>query len=387
MKAKHYYDPEDKQGLYNFVTNMLTEGTKNYTAAQLSDELESRGISFSSSPGVIVMSMLSSDLEKGLELLQEILCNVAFEKKEIKKVRQQIYAQLKEFWDSPMAFSSQLLKEQIYKGHPYSKNILGTKKSVDSIEQKDLKDFYKINFVPAGSRLSIVGDFSDEKIQKTLEKYLSSWQGEPIKDLTFPILKKSCCKDINYFINRDQVVLCIAGLSVNRKHEDYDKLWLFDQIFSGGELRSMNSRLIQLREQSGLFYTIGGGLAYGANDQPGIALVKTIVSLDRLQEAEKVIKETIDKAIDTIDEHEFEQARLAIINSLVNHFESNTQIATSFLFLDKYNLSKDYFDKRAQDLLKITINDVQKAVKKVLNSKDMVTIRVGRVENLEETKA
>jgi len=384
FKARGYYDDDEKPGLYNFVMNMLSEGTKNYSAQELADEIESRGMSFHASPGMIEMSMLSEDFEKGLEILEEILSRATFDKREMKKVREQIYANIRNFWDSPMGFSSQIVREQIYEGHPYSKNILGTDKSVKSIKQKDLKNFYKKFISPHGAKISIVGDLSGYDLPVFLEEHLSSWVGPEVDDVVFPELTTKKEKVVDHYINRDQVVLCFAGLSVDRKHSDYDKLWLFDQIFGGGVLGSMNSRLMKLREQSGLFYVIGGSLKSGANEQPGMVQVKTIISLDRLEEAQDVIKKTIDTAVQKIEEQEFELARLAIANAIVGNFESNSKIASTFLFLDRYDLPLDYFDKRAEELAKLTIPEVQKAVKKVLDSKNMITVRIGRVGEKED---
>ncbi len=44
FKARNYYDSEALPGIYNFVSTMLLEGTKKYTATQLVDELEMRGM-------------------------------------------------------------------------------------------------------------------------------------------------------------------------------------------------------------------------------------------------------------------------------------------------------------------------------------------------------
>ena len=89
FKARAYYDSDELPGFYNFVAAMLAEGTKKYTATQLAEELESRGMSFQAGPGIISMSMLSSDFEKGFELLEEIVANPRFDEKEIEKVRAQ----------------------------------------------------------------------------------------------------------------------------------------------------------------------------------------------------------------------------------------------------------------------------------------------------------
>ena len=228
-------------------------------------------------------------------------------------------------------------------------------------------------------RIAIVGDINDKDIAALVAKKLGGWQGVTVADLEFPPLETIKAHDVNYPINRDQVVLCMATLSVTRTDADFDKLYLFDQIFGSGVLGSMASRLFQLREQSGLFYTIQGSVTVQANDQPGIAMVKTIVSLDRLKEAEKLIKETIDTVPDSLQPVELEEAKRALLNALINNFETNFGTAKSFVFLDRYNFPADYFDNRGAMLAPITVDQVRDAAKKILRSNRMVTLRIGRV--------
>ncbi len=324
--------------------------------------------------------MLASDLSKGLELLEEIITSPRFDEDEIEKVRTQLLTEIKLFWDNPSQFASQLVAQELYKGHPFSKNILGTEDSIKKITRKDLVEFHKKYFTPQGARLALVGDIGAYALNEVLEKELSGWQGKAIEEITFPKLTPvNPCEKIHP-INRDQAVLCFAGLSVDRKNADFDKLLLFDQIFGGGALGSLHSKLFQLREQSGLFYTIGGSLVSGASEQPGIVVVKTIVSLDRLAEAEKAIKDVITKAVDEITPAELEEAKHAIVNSMVNNFATNSGMAAVFLNLDRYGFPSDYFDTRAQKLAGITIDQVKEAVNKVLRNDSMFTLKVGRLE-------
>lgn len=379
FKAKHFYDPENLQGLNNFVSRMITEGTENYSATELAHELESRGMSLVAYPGGISMSMLHDDFEKGLELLHEVICRATFNKREIEKIRAHILADIKSFWDEPRYFSSQLINEQIYKGHPYCKNSLGNEQSIKRITKKDLMQFYKQYFTPHATRLAIVGDLHSYDVPVLVEKTLGAWQGLEVEDLEYPQLAILESQKIDYPINRDQVLLCLAGRSITRKNPDFDKLLLFDQIFGGGVLHSMNSRLFQLREQSGLFYTINGTLIAHVNEQPGMVLVKTIVSLDRLAEAEAAIKKTIDTVVPSISVQEITEARRAIINALVENFESNNNIASAFLFLDRYDFPFDYFDSRAQQLSAITLEEIQAAVQGILHNDALLTFRIGRI--------
>jgi zinc protease len=388
FKADAHYDPLDKQGLCRLVSTMLLEGTKKHTSQELAHLLESRGISLSSYPGGISMSLPQEEFEFALSLLHEILTQPIFLQEELDKVKQQTLAHLKAFWDDPMKIAGQIIREQLYKDHPYSKNSIGTIESITHISRKDIIQFFSDYISPQGARLVIVGDLQNYKadLNTIIEKNLGSWHGPEVSPLAYPAL--SCAKptEVNYVINRDQVVLALAQLSVDRKHNDFDKLLLFDQVFGGGVLGSMSSRLFDLREQSGLFYTISGSLIANADEQPGFFLVRTLVSMDRLQEAKDAISQTIDTAAASLTEDELQEAKHAILNSLVDYFASSYSMATAFLFIDKFGFSKDYFDNRAQALQKITIKDVQEAVHRLMDSKNLLTFCIGRVDEKPKNK-
>jgi len=384
FKAKSFYDPQEKQGLYTFMADMLTEGTKEHSSQELADLIESRGMMLSAYPGGIGMRMINEDFSFGMSILEEILTKPLFDAKHIEKVRAQILADIKNYWDEPWSFSAQLVREQLYKNHPYSKNALGLQDTIVRISQQDLVDFYHQVISPYGATIAIVGNLNELDIKQELEKALGKWQGKEVAQVEFPQLVRISATEVDYPINRDQVVLCFAGISVNRKDPDYDKLLLFDQIFGGGVLGSMSSRLFELREQSGLFYRINGSLVAGADEQPGAVLVKTIVSLDRLPEAEKVIKQTIDTVADTITEQDLQEAKHALLNATIDRFASNRGMAAMFLFLDRFGFPSNYLDNRALDLDKVTVEDLKTAVKKVLGTDKLLTLRVGRVGSMQK---
>jgi zinc protease len=159
-------------------------------------------------------------------------------------------------------------------------------------------------------------------------------------------------------------------------HSDFEKLLIFNEILS---TNSMDSRLFKLREQAGYFYTISGSTTVGAAEYPGKMAIQTLVSCENLNKAEQLIKKTMYEMADTITEQEFEIAKRKLIHSLVEHFSTNFDIATTFLFLVRYALPHDYFDSRAQEVNNITLDDMKSTVKKIMNAEKLVTIKVGRV--------
>lgn len=379
FKAQYVYDPEDKEGLFNFVACMIPEGTKNYTAEQLAEFIEAKGMTLITNPGGIMLTVLKDDLKDGLSVIKELLQNVSFESAAIEKVRAQLLNDVKHFWDDPKSIAGQLLREIIYKGHPYQKNILGTVDSVSRITKTDLEHFYQTYVNPWGTTIAIVGDLTGYDVEQECNKLLSDWKAKPFKLLSYPELPKVEKQIKDYYINRDQVVLLYGMPSIDRKHHDYDKLLIFDQIFGGGFLGSMHSKLFQLREQTGLFYTINGTFLSGSDEQPGCFKVFTIVSLDRVKEAQESIESVIQHATDNVSDEAFEEAKRAIINASMHNFTSNVYMATAFLNIDKFGLPVTYYSDRKKHLENITKDQMIEAVKKIVAKDNFVLIRAGRV--------
>jgi zinc protease len=379
LKSQSYDDPEEQLGIGNFVSMLLSEGTTTYSATEFAQAIEERGMSLSVCPGTISISLLKEDLPFALDIINDILHNALFDKHEIEKVRDQLLTTIDNFWDEPRSFIGQLVREALYSGHPYSKNRLGTKEIIKNLQRDNLVNYYKKFMSPDGARIAVVGDIADYNVTQLLEDKLGSWQGEKIADIVYPALPTEYEKEIIFPINRDQVVLAFAKHSIARNDKDYDKYLLFNQIFGGGVLGSMSSRLFQLREQTGLFYGINGSALAATDKEPGMLFVQTMVSGDRLAEAEKIILQTINTVVDTITQDELDEAKRAIINSMVDNFASNNSLSNTFLYLDYHNLPQDYFDTRASKLEKITLNEVKTALKNLMTDKKLLVVKAGRL--------
>ena len=107
--------------------------------------------------------------------------------------------------------------------------------------------------------------------------------------------------------------------------------------------------------------------------------IRTIVSKDRLEEAKTAILDQLDNAIDTITEKEVEEAKEVILNTYTSLFDSNGSLASTLLFLDRYHLPMDHFNRMIETLNAITRDEIIVAVKKILHSSKVKCIQAGRV--------
>ena len=68
-----------------------------------------------------------------------------------------------------------------------------------------------------------------------------------------------------------------------------------------------------------------------------------------------------------------------VVNTLVDNFVSNSDIASTFLYVDRFKFPADYFDNRAAQVEQVTLDDMKQAVKNILASDKIITVRAGRV--------
>ncbi|MBI2344777.1 insulinase family protein [Candidatus Dependentiae bacterium] len=374
-KADQQWDPKQQAGIGYLVSKMMLEGSKSYPGLSFIQEAESYGITFDTAPGFIECSMLSADINKGLDLMSQMIQEALFDSQDFERIKEKTKAQLIQFWDTPKRAINQVAMEQVYKDHPYAHMALGSQETLVNISIQDAYDFYKKIITPEEAVLVIVGNFDKNSLRLKIENCFSAWTGQKINDLDYPELTPVAKGYVDVFKNRDQIVLAFAGLSVGRLDTEYDALQVFNQLLSG----SMNSYLFALREQTGLFYTIGGSLVMNAGKQPGMVFIKTIVSRDRLQEAEEVILQCLDSSIDMVQQKDFDEAKEMVINSFPSMFETFEDSAQTFLFLEKYKLPEDYWTKKIEEIRAMKLEDMKNIVKKYLHSNKLVCVRIGRI--------
>jgi len=179
-------------------------------------------------------------------------------------------------------------------------------------------------------------------------------------------------------MNRDQSVIIYGGLSSKRFDQYYNPLLIFDQIFSGGVSGNMNSKLFSLREKNGFFYSIGGSIISGCSEHQGMILIKAITSKDLVEKSIKLINEKIKNSLFGINEEDLKDAKKIIqyyFFDLVSNYKS---IASTILFMHRYNLNKDFLKLRFSEIENVKMIDIEKSVKEFLDLNKLICLTVGR---------
>ena len=172
----------DKAGLDDFTGELLMTGTQTRSKDQLDREIDFIGANLSAGGDGMYLNCLTKHLDKGLELMTDVLFNASFPESEIERLRKQNLSGLQSTKADAGQMAKNATKKVNFPGHPYGEVM--TEESLKNITRADIIAHYKANFSPAGSYLVIVGDINRVQAEALVNRYFGAWQGAPAYNAT-----------------------------------------------------------------------------------------------------------------------------------------------------------------------------------------------------------
>ena len=139
-------DEEDRiAGISHFIEHMFFKGTRRRSAGKIAQEIDGLGgelNAFTSRENTtFYIKVLDEHLGRAINLLGDIFHHSLFEKKEIDKERQVILHEIKMVEDDPEDLVYELHTQNIWKGNPLGRSILGKVKTVSEITRQDILSY------------------------------------------------------------------------------------------------------------------------------------------------------------------------------------------------------------------------------------------------------
>lgn len=379
IKASPFNEPPDKAGLANLTAELLTEGTKKRKAKEISEEIEFIGASLDSSAGsdfsTLRLSVLKKDIEKGFEILSDVLLNPTFLEEEIKRLKEMIKGNLRQSEEDPSFVADKTFRKAVYGDHPYGRLITGTPETIDKITREDLTRFHTEYYRPNNAILSIVGDITEAEVKGIIERYLGEWEPREIPSVnkSIDIIKRKNVILIDKDLTQANIIIGHKGME--RENPDYYAVSVMNYILGGG---GFSSRLMQtVRDEMGLAYDINS--QFDSMKNGGFFRVEVQT---KNESANKVIEEVL-KQINRIkkepvSDQELEDAKAYLTGSFPRRFDTNKKIAEMLVAIEYYNLGLDYIDRYPEYIKSITKDDIIKVAEKYLDVENFVLIVVAR---------
>jgi predicted Zn-dependent peptidase len=384
IRTGSIYEPADKIGLASLTgTVMRTGGTQTRTGDELDQLLESLGASVETGigqdAGYASLSVLKEDVDKGIEILADLLMHPAFRQEKIDLAKIEMKSVISRRNDNVDAITSREFNNLIYgKDHPYSR--YAEYSTVEAIKRDDLVAFHKQYFHPNNILLAVWGDFKAADMKKKIETVFAAWPAQTVAFPAKPRVEYTYQSSIHFIpkndVNQSRIQLGHIGGMLN--DPDYPALSVMNQILA------MDRMFKVLRSQEGLTYSPFG--YFGANyDYPGVFACGTQTKSQSTAYALRLILREVKRMTEeAVTDEELSKAKESYLNSYVFNFDSKAKIVNRMMYFVYYGYPLDFIDRVKQGVEKVTKEDVLRVAKKNLHPDQVQILVVGKKEDFDE---
>jgi len=246
---------DQEHGMAHLIEHLLFKGTEKRKAFHIISRLEDVGGDINAyttkEETCIYASFLKGDYARAAELMKDVVFHSVFPVKEIKKEKDIIIDEINSYFDDPGELIFDEFEEQVFKGHPIGRNILGTTETLGKIERPEILSFLNDNYATSEMVISSVGNISFEKWLKIIVRYFGDIPAKTRKRQR-AILNNFTPGNITKEKNTFQVHALTGTRAYQIRDERRITLHLLNNILGGPGL---NSRLnMTLREKNGYSY-------------------------------------------------------------------------------------------------------------------------------------
>lgn len=368
IKVGQKDDSLDKVGVNYLTASLLEQGTSQYSATQIADKIATLGSDLSIAPGeeytIVSIDGLSMSVDAIVDVFGEVVFKPTFQNEEIAKLKKEFAAQLKKIQDDPSQMADLGLSAFLHKGTSLAFPPIGTEASLKKIGKSDLIKNYLANYRPNNSILSIVGNVSDEVEKKILDRF-KAWPSRPLKASIAAAKPAADTKKIESQFKKGlvQSEIRVALPMIPRKHPDYLKLRLINEIFGGGFVSRLNSKI---RDQLGLTYGISSSLDLGLDS--GYMYVSTFTKNETTAQVLEQINSEVTKLINEgVTPKELSSAKNMVLAQFPRALETVDRVAFNFMYLDFYGVGPSYLYDFQRSVDRLTLEDINQAIKTHFN--------------------
>ncbi|MBV8187759.1 MAG: insulinase family protein [Alphaproteobacteria bacterium] len=376
-------DPAGKLGVTSLMAALLTDGAAGFDAQTFRLRVEEAGasIGFGASLDRLngALRVLSANRDDGFELLRLALTEPRFDRDMLDQRRAQMLSGLNRAKQSPGAVAARTFVEAEFAGHPYANDPDGTPEDLKGLATEDVRQRAKALLTRNGLIIAAVGDIDEAELARLLDRTFGGLPQEA-PDGTPPALPpdwRPPAKARTIVVERPvpQSTALLGLPSLTRDDPDWYALLVLNHVLGGG---GQQSRLFnEVREKRGLAY--GASSSLRTYRKAGLLVISTASANERVAEALKVVRDVLSRLRDEgPTEEEFAEAKTYLTGSLALALDSSGAIAGLLHSMQVDQLPPNQLERRAALIDAVTIGDVQRLARRLLDQDRMITVVVGQ---------
>jgi zinc protease len=381
LKVGSADDPEDKAGLAALTARLLDKGTTQRSAMVIADELDFLGAHLEVSAGgtgsTASLSLLAKDVERGLDLLADLLAHARFDAVELAREQAQVLAEIHQQGVEPDLVVAKIFRETLYAGHPLHRPISGYAHTVAQITREDVSAFHQRFYAPNNTIVVVVGALSEARLLEITERYLGAWPARPLESIPVPQPTPTTGKQVRIGdMEVNQSFVQWGHLSVRRADPEFAGLRAMNYLLGGGEFVSRLTRSI--REQQGLAYDVGSQFV-GGSLFPGFFSAELQTSIPTTAQALKSLMAVIQSMQKIpVTAEELADMKRFYEGSLPARAETYEQVAELLIDREFFGLPDGYWEAEIRRIQQLTPQNILRLAQRYLDTDNFVLALVSK---------
>ena len=378
-------DPEGKAGVATFVSGMLDEGSGDLDSEAFQNRLEDLAAKFNVNAShdhmTVTFQTLTQNRQESLKLLQSAITSPHFEPKDVERIREQIVANLRLEEKDPNKTASNEWFKVAFGQHAYGRSVTGTLESAAAITPADLHAYVKKNFARDNLKVSVVGDIDAAQLGEALDFVFGSLPEKSDRAAVAEVAWDKTPKQRVVQMPNPQSVVQFGFEGLKRADPDFIPAYILNYVVGGG---GFSSKLMQeVREKRGLAYSVYTYLF--PLDHAGIFMGGVATENKSVGQSIDLIKAELERvAEEGLTEAELRTAKDYLIGSFALRFDTSGKIAQQLLAIQEDNLGMDYIDRRNGEIEAITVADIKRVAKRLMEPKNLIVTVAGTPEGVHD---
>ena len=371
-------DPRGKEGLARFMAALLDEGAGPHDAVDFQERLEDRAIGLSFSAGRDSLSgtlhTLRENVEAAALLLGHALARPRFDAEPVERIRNQIEAVRAQNETRPARVGRDRWFELVFGDGAYGRPPRGTQESLAGITAEDLQNAARTRLVRDRLVVGVAGDIDARTLGQLLDLAFGDLaEGPPLNEEPEPGAFDGQNLHIPMDVPQTELVFGLPGIT--RADEDFFPAFLLNAILGGGTPRTRLER--EVRERRGLTYGI---YTYLADAERAPMLIGATSTRDESAgETVAVVRNVIERVAEAgVTAEELADAKLYLTGSFPLGLDSTSEIAGYLVAMQANDLGNDYLERRNGLVEAVSLEDVNRVARRLLDEDLMAWVAVGR---------
>lgn len=381
VRTGSVYEPAKKVGLASITGDVLrTGGTETISGDELDETLEGMGAYIESgiedADGWVRFSFLSQDLDRGLELVGDVLRHPAFEEDKMDVAKTAQRAAIARRNDELMGILRREVPKAVWGAeHPYARHAEYS--TIDAITRGDLMEFYQYFYHPENMSLAVWGDFDAAEMLTQIKARLEDW---PRVDNPVPPLPEASKLQPRKVLVADkedvtQTWFAAGHLGMRMDDPDYYSMIVMNRILGG----SFGSRLFnEVRSRLGLSYGVGSSAGAGMAHE-GAFMAYCGTKNSTVEQAMKAVLAEIDKIRTAeVSDAELKRAKDAMLNSYVFNFEQKNQTLSRLQRYEFFGYPSDFLEQYPDKIRAVDKASVMDVAERRIHPEEFAIVAVGK---------